>query len=48
VLMGTEPPTNPVFPPCGTTPSFRELQYSSTEETSCVDWGSTAIEDCPW
>ena len=44
---GTDPPTSPVFPPCGQTAIFRSLQYFKILETCSVFWGLRQILDLP-
>jgi hypothetical protein len=46
-LMGTLPPTNPVLPPCGTTPILRSLQYFTISLTCCVVFGRSTTRDVP-
>ena len=41
VEMGTPPPTNPVFPPCGTTGIKREAQYRKHAAASAAEAGRT-------
>ena len=42
LLIGTLPPTSPVFPPCGTIGIFRSQQCARMRETSCVLPGRSA------
>ena len=44
---GTEPPTRPVFPPCGTTLIRRSLQCARIADTSAVLPGRTAAAERP-
>lgn len=45
---GTPPPTNPVFPPCGTIPIRRSLHHFTMSLTSCVVRGRSTVVDFPW
>lgn len=47
-LMGTPPPTKPVFPPWGTIAIPRSLQYLTISLTSLVVRGRSTVVDLPW
>lgn len=47
-LIGTPPPTKPVFPPCGTRGMRRSLHHLTISLTSFVVRGRRTVVDFPW
>ncbi len=47
-LIGTPPPTRPVFPPWGTMPMRRSLHHLTTLLTSSVVRGLRTVVELPW